>query len=78
MGWKGANEKSKKTEELLEIERLEKFFEDKSDRNLAEEQVKLNRIRNKYLKSIKNNVQFFFWITLLGMIAWLIFSVTMA
>lgn len=56
-----------KTEAQARTEFIEKKFLNKTDRQLLEEQVHLSLIQNEYLKSIKNNILFFFWITLLGL-----------
>lgn len=64
--------KNQKIESQLRTEFIERKFADKTDRQLLEEQTHLAQLRNENNESIKKNVQFFFWITIISMALWLI------
>ena len=69
------NKGSRPTAEEMRLQHIEKKFADRTDRQLLEEQVYLLQVQNKYQESIKNNVQFFFWLTIVGLAIWAIISV---
>ena len=62
--------KNQKIESQLRTEFIERKFADKTDRQLLEEQTHLAQLRNENNESIKKNVQFFFWITIISMALW--------
>lgn len=45
---------------------LNKELNDRTDREIEISKVLLQRQTNKHLKSISNNVQFFFWLTIVS------------
>ncbi len=68
--------KMPKTDAELRTEYLERKFKDKTDRQLLEEQIDMEETRSLHIKSIKNNVQFFFWLIVVGLIIWAIVLIT--
>lgn len=63
-----------KTESQLRTESIERIFAGKTDRQLLEEQTLLAQQQNELTKSIKKNVQFFFWMAILSIAVWIVVS----
>ena len=69
-----------RAEQRKKIAAEKKFLAEKLEENrfdnlmLNELSIKLSR-QNELLLSIKNNVQFFFWIWLIGMVAWFFIAI---
>ena len=54
------------TEQTERAQFISNKYGEKTDRELLEEQTHLAQLTTNYNRSIKNNVQFFFWLTIIG------------